>query len=149
MTKLGSYLNGSSLLDPDEGVDDWNAEFRASAVATDALNGADYFTDANTYYNAVHEWFSDGGGARYRNSIKWKDTTCNNDTAWDTCDPTKGINGTRMGATIKLEHTATGQMRYGTMMQMRGDIEDIFLWRMACPLPSPSPCSSSTGRRWA
>lgn len=39
------------------------------------------FKDADTFYNYLHAWYMDGGGARYRDSIQWTDDKCHYDVA--------------------------------------------------------------------
>merc|ERR1711968_336433 len=67
---------------------------------------------------------SNGGGVRYRSQVQWTDTTCSNATN-AACDATKGISSSRMGATLKLEYTDVGQIRYNTMVEMRADVAAI------------------------
>lgn len=129
---LSEYLESNRFIDPNESVDDWFDSFiesaNASASASTWLNAdRTEFVDETTFYTELHNWYRDGGGARFRNNLKWTDSDCEDNSVWETlaCDPTEGIKGSRTGATLKLKYTNRGIDRYNTMTALRDDIKKI------------------------
>ena len=146
MGELHDYLNGTKYVDPNEDIEDWHHEFIEAARVETSDMYADldgkhmWFKDKTKYYQALHDWYSAGGGVRYRSRLKWKDADCEDDTVvtkstatsdavrvWDTekCDPQEGLMASRMSATLRLEFTDKGQDRYDTMTAMRLNINRI------------------------
>jgi len=66
---------------------------------------------------------------RYRNSIKWADAACENSTldTWvgPSCNPSNGLNGTRLSAMIDLKWSTFGDQRYETLTKLRRNISKI------------------------
>merc|ERR1711881_407542 len=124
MTKPNSYF------DPNEEVNDWYKAFMdasRSGENADTWLSADKskFTGQTEFYAQLHSWFKDGGGARYRTFIKWIDPECDMSNTWDTCNPQLGIKATKMGGTIMLKYTLSGDERYKTLDAMRSEIRAI------------------------
>lgn len=129
---LGTYLETNKFMDTSESVNDWFGAFisasNSSSTASLGLNAdRTAFVDESTFYRELHSWYVGGGGARFRTNMQWKDADCESEKVWETaaCDPTAGLKGSRMGATLKLEYTDKGIDRYNTMTQLREDIEKI------------------------
>ena len=153
MDKLHSYLNTTKYVDSDEAIEDWHWEFLDSTRQDGSewkksLDVHGHFPLCTTeetcpakveYYKALHQWYSDGGGVRYRTRVKWFDPRCENDTVvsvnfrtgdtirdWHVnCDPQKGLEASRISATLRLEFTDKGQDRYDTMTLMRKQLGDV------------------------
>merc|ERR1711871_1813275 len=145
MGKLHSYLNSSKYVDTKEDIEDWHFEFMEAARVETSDMYADldenhmWFKKREKYYRALHNWYANGGGVRYRTRIKWKDPHCEDDTVeipqtpntdavrvWDTkCNPLDGLTASRVSATLRLEYTDKGQDRYDTMTSMRLNINEL------------------------
>merc|ERR1719456_1552263 len=147
MGELHEYLNSTKYTDPNEDIEDWHHEFlEAVRVPTSQqyvnLDDATHmwFKEESAYYTALHDWYTDGGGVRYRSRVKWNDKHCEDDAVvtpgtpntdavlvWDTnqCDPSQGLSASRVSATLRLEFTDKGQDRYDTMTAMREGINKV------------------------
>jgi len=130
LQQLHSYLSSSKFVDEEDGISDWHNEFLLAAAANNSQWSQDLYSDGlfkskDTYFTSLHDWMKNGGGTRYRTQVQWSDSRCGNMTGEGTCDPTRGITASRLSATLKLEYTNLGQVRYDTMVQMRSDIADI------------------------
>merc|ERR1711968_56786 len=146
MGELHDYLNSSKYVDPNEDIEDWHYEFMEAARVETSDMYADldgnhmWFKEEKKYYQALHTWYADGGGVRYRTRLKWKDSDCEDDTVvtpstantnavlvWDTdkCNPLEGLAASRVSATLRLEYTGKGQDRYDTMTSMRLNINEL------------------------
>merc|ERR1711871_1780756 len=146
MGELHDYLNSTKYVDTNEDIEDWHHEFIEAAREETSDMYADldekhmWFKDEKKYYQALHTWYADGGGVRYRTRGKWKDPDCNDDSVvtpstansdavlvWDTdkCNPLEGLVASRVSATLRLEYTDKGQHRYDTMTAMRLQINKI------------------------
>ena len=148
MEALHDYLNTTKYTDPDEDIEDWHHEFLEAARVTtsDMYDDLDeethkWFKDKDKYYEALHNWYADGGGVRYRTRLKWSDPDCEDDSVvtratpnseavlmWDTdkCNFKDGLSASRVSATLRLEYTDKGQDRYDTMSAMRLQINKVF-----------------------
>lgn len=124
MQRLSGYLNTSDFVDPSEQVNDWHDAFLRDASSTAFVNAQGVYTSESDYYTQLHGWWASGAGVRYQSQLKWVDTTCDNATA-TTCDASRGIKASKLGATLKLEYTDKGQIRYDTMDTMRSEIATI------------------------
>ena len=160
MDQMHTYMNTSKYVDITEAIEDWHWEFSDSnrqdnsqwkkfldvhghfPLCTADSNGYKKVgeevscTSKIDYYKALHLWYSDGGGVRYRTRVKWFDPRCENDTVISTnfvtgdrirdwhvnCDPQKGLEASRISATLRLEFTNLGQDRYDTMTAMRKEL---------------------------
>ena len=133
---LPSHISAPPLVDRyadlKEPIDDWHYEFltaqaQPTSVWRTSLDASGKFKagEKANYYKAMHQWYADGGGVRYRTQMKWADPLCANGTdvgagkAWDSCNYGAGLVGSRLGLTLKLEYTNLGQTRYDTMTAMR------------------------------
>ena len=131
LLEIRRYLNTSDVVDPDKEISDWYSAFMDTA-RNDATNAPNWLTtdrkqfkDQNTFYTQLHEWYVGGGGARFRNSIKWVDADCDDTDKTAQCDPTAGVVATKMGCTLTLEATDKGPTRYATMQSMRSEVNKI------------------------
>lgn len=148
LDKLHSYMNDTKYVDTDEAIEDWHWEFMDSVRQDTSewrpmLDATSHFPQTevgkSNYYKALHQWYTDGGGVRYRTRVKWLDTRCENDTIvsinrqtmesvrdWSVnCDVQKGLEASRVSATLRLEFTNVGQDRYDTMTAMRTDLTKV------------------------
>merc|ERR1711881_253039 len=131
LIKMHAYkTRPDSFFDPNEEVNDWYKAFMDASRSGDNANNwlnADktQFTDRTTFYAQLHLWYKDGGGARYRTLIKWSDSNCDISDTWDICNPQLGIKATKMGGTIMLKYTRSGDERYKTLDAMRKQIGAI------------------------
>jgi predicted RND superfamily exporter protein len=135
---LHTYINTSKYVDKSESIENWYHDFVEASLDSDNatikadLTASGIFGTRKVFYDALHEWYSDGGGARYRNDITWMDSNCGNSTriapssssrGWDvSCNPSLGINASRMRCTLGLEWTNLGQDRYNTMTALRSGV---------------------------
>jgi len=79
MDLLHTYMLETKFVDQNEAIEDWHFEFLTSVQATtsewnkyiDTSTG--HFKDTNEkfYYQALFQWYSEGGGVRYRTRLKW------------------------------------------------------------------------------
>ena len=132
LNELSTLLETTQYIDQGQGIDSWWNEFLTASQDSDDvsvyLNDAgDEFVSETDFYRELHEWYSIGGGVRYRGSIKWSDEDCENSTIWETeaCDYTEGLLDSKMGATLGLAYVNEGFDRYNTMIAMREEITDI------------------------
>jgi len=136
------YLTGSELTNKDVGVQSWYHEFMnwavddasaqtASATFSPARSDARAaFANRNEFYNALHFWYRNAQGGRFRNSVKWADADCNVDGTMEDvpagCQPTEGLEASRMDAEFSLASTDKGTDRYETMTTMREKMADLY-----------------------
>eukprot|EP00929_Paragymnodinium_shiwhaense_P030468 TRINITY_DN17267_c0_g1_i2.p1 TRINITY_DN17267_c0_g1~~TRINITY_DN17267_c0_g1_i2.p1 ORF type:complete len:1128 (+),score=278.62 TRINITY_DN17267_c0_g1_i2:231-3386(+) len=130
LLEIADYVDTGRYIDQDEDRTIWVHEFRTWAAEdttykTD-LDASGHFQTRETYYTALRAWTEGGGGARYRSSLKWEDTDCNDDGAAETlCDAQKGLMSTRFSCTAQLKYTDTGVNRYNFMIGARADLNKI------------------------
>jgi hypothetical protein len=127
--KLSEYMRTSKYVDQDEDVSSWVDEFRTftkdSPTWSTNLNADGDFKTRESFYEALREFTTGGGGARYRSSLKWMDSACDDGDEKVACDPQQGLKSTRLNCVLKLEHTMEGTSRYNTMVGMREDVNAI------------------------
>ncbi|CAJ1406774.1 unnamed protein product, partial [Effrenium voratum] len=136
------YLNTSNLVNHDAVVDSWHMEFMEWATAPNQVATLDdtfsparsdaqaVFTDKTEFYTALHFWYRNSVGSRYRNSLKWNDQDCQVDSNMDMlpagCVPTDGLAASRFNAELSLAATDRGTDRYITMTSMRGEVDRLY-----------------------
>ncbi|CAE7278532.1 Ptchd3 [Symbiodinium natans] len=134
-----SYLNSSSLINQDVVVDSWYREFMEwatepnqaetlSATFTPSRSDASaVFANRAEFYPALHFWYRNTVGSRYRNSIKWTDEDCVVNGTMESlpsgCTVTDGLSATRFNAELSLASTNRGTDRFNTMTTMRKEID--------------------------
>ena len=131
MTELHDYLSFTAYVDQEAGLDNWRNSFIESSAENEELqpkmtNDNSSFGAEEDLYEALWDWYSLGGGVRFRGDIQWVDANCNSQEDWDSCDPNLGLDATRVGFTMEKEYTTGGQDRYDTMTAMRAAVADIF-----------------------
>jgi len=94
-------------------VKNWWQAFRPSPVAVEG--------DPTKFYQDLWAWYDT---SVYKSYILWTDVGCNADPVATTCDPTKGIDHTRIGAS--LNRLPSGAQRFTVMNKMRKDIIAIY-----------------------
>merc|ERR1719353_2734243 len=140
LDKLHNYLNTSKFIDTNEAIEDWHWEFQDSVRQPTSewnkyLDVHGHFGEGekDNYHKALHQWYTDGGGTRYRTRVKWVDPQCENGTVidptaavevkrWESCNYLKGLEASRISATLGLAYTDKGQDRYDTMTTMRKEL---------------------------
>jgi Niemann-Pick C1 protein len=133
---LDTFLSSSPLVDSTEPVKNWHKSFTAWAATTvEPAAGADnmwagtftpstgIFTTSTAFFGALKTFFQSGDGARYRSSIEWKDTRCQDNDSWNLCNALQGLSATRMTATIASDKLQGGQSRYDTMEELRAELD--------------------------
>mmetsp|Transcript_64421 Transcript_64421/g.114570 ORF Transcript_64421/g.114570 Transcript_64421/m.114570 type:complete len:1047 (-) Transcript_64421:166-3306(-) len=142
MRDVFEYLNTTSLVNRDVAVNSWYEEFMEWAVNPDLAETATAvfnpprsdpraaFGDRTAFYTALHWWYRNTQGSRYRNNMKWADSDCQVDgTTQDLpagCDPTEGLKAHRFSAEYTLASTDLGTNRYDTMTASREAIAEKY-----------------------
>lgn len=121
MLQLSKYMTTSKYVDQDQDQLAWAQAFSDWANT----NSVDITVDANTFNEKLFHWIAGDNGARFRTSLKWVDSKCDEGDKDVECDHAKGLKGTRMNAVLKMEYTDEGPTRYDTMVGLRQDCNDI------------------------
>lgn len=86
------------------------------------------FTDSTEFYKALHSWYGETIGSRYRGSMLWSSAACNVESGTVSappagCDLSAGLKAARFDAELTLAATDKGTDRYNTMTTLRKDLD--------------------------
>jgi len=116
MIDLNEYLQGdnaSPYIDQSEAVTDWYQTFLEYCKTTEDntsdpahtwgghfTSDTGLFSQEAMFYSALSSFFRSNDGTRYRSSMQWADSQCQERETWDACDWEAGLQATRVDASI-------------------------------------------------